>query len=198
MKAIDHIDALLAEVKGADLATSYRKGYDPMYVDVVVAPFKKLMPWFLKCGFKLFPPALGIASKFAWLHEQDRVMVTIQEAFGSRVDTEFPKGWPQRITTLVEAGFTDIDSPVVARRLAEKHKRKRNPDQRYHSSSTFSGWMNQVNGILLRTIRLGSWQLTRQSYQQWFAEGMQPSTAANIVIDGVSVGSIRRKYKRSR
>lgn len=194
MKAIDHIDALLAEVKGSDLATIYRKGYDPMYVDVVVAPFKKIMPWFVKRGFRLLPAALGIASKFAWLHEQDRVMVTIQEAFGGRVDTEFPKGWPQRITTLVEAGFVDLDSPATARRMAAK--RKRNPDQRYRSSSTFSGWMNQVNGILLRNIRLGSWQLTRQSYQQWFAEGMQPSTAANIVIDGVSVGSIRRKYKR--
>lgn len=58
--------------------------------------------------------------------------------------------------------------------------------------------MSQVNGLLLREINLGSWALSPQPYEQWFVEGMRPLTAANIVIDGVSMGAIRQKRKRNR
>jgi hypothetical protein len=58
--------------------------------------------------------------------------------------------------------------------------------------------MRQVNGLLLSEIGMGSWSLTKQPYEQWFVEGMRPVTAANIVIDGVSMGAIRQKRKRNR
>lgn len=195
MKAIDHIDKLLDDVEGADLATRYRTGYGPIYVDVVVAPFKKLMPWFAKNGFALVPPVYGVPSKFAWMHQGDNVLATIQPAFGGQVNTDFPSGWPQKITALVEAGFLDMGSKAVKRRLS-KH-RKKNPG-RYHSHSTFSDWMRDVNSILLKSIDLGSWHLTRQPYKRWYIEGMRPSTAANIVMDGFATGEVNRRYRRNR
>lgn len=198
MKAIDYIDLALKEVDGAELASHFIKT-DPLFVDVVVAPYKKLMPWFPTRGFALVPPRVGLDAKLGLLNQADRILVRIDEAFGGRVSTDLPDGWPQKITALVTAGFIDLDSPAVRRRIDKGHRmpKRKNPNARYHSIDTFSGWMRQVNGILLREIGLGSWQLTRQRYKEWFVEGMRPSTAANIVIDGVSTGQIKRKYKRN-
>ena len=195
MKAIDYIDELLKN-DWADLSSDFMSRVSPTYVDVVVAPFKKLMPWLADHGFALIPPKLGVPSVFSWMNRKDNVVVTIQEAFGGKISTGFPAGWPQKIRAMVTAGFIDLGSSALGRMI----KRKKNPGThsgRYHEASTFREWMNRVNGMLLRDIGLGSWQLTKQPYQQWFVEGMKPGTAANIVIDGVSTGQIKRRYKRS-
>ena len=196
MKAIDYVDKALKEIDGADLASGYVKT-SPMFVDVVAAPFKKLMPWFVQNGFALIPPKFGVSppGTFAVLQQADNVFVSIEPAFGGKINTGFPEGWPQKITALVTAGFVDLGSPSVKRRMQKKRK---NPGSRYRTEGTFSAWMTTVNGILLKDISLGSWQLTKQPYQEWFMEGMKPGTAANIVIDGVSTGQIKRRYKRKK
>jgi len=194
MKSIDYIDKVVAEVDGADLATAY-KAMDPLFVDVVIAPYKKFLPWMVQHGFKLVPPRLGSDAALGLINEEARILVVVQQAFGGKVATGFPAGWIQKITALVTAGFLDLDSPGVRRRV---ESRRKNPSPRYHNIGTLTGWKNALNGILLKDIGLGTWQLTEQRYEEWFAEGMRPSTAANIVIDGVSTGQIRRKYRRNR
>lgn len=193
MKAIDYVDLVLKEVDGADVASAFIKT-DPMMVEVVAAPFKLLMPWLRDHGFLLVPPKLGVVSKFAWVSSDHTVLVTIQPAFGGSVRTNFPEGWPQSITALVTAGWMDLGSKAVARRVAKK--RKKNPSG--PRPGTFSYWMRKLNGILLRDIDLGTWHLTRQPYREMFESGIKPLAAANAVIDGVSSGEIKRRYKRKK
>jgi hypothetical protein len=196
MKAIGYVDQMLGQKSFfVETAAASGKRTDPMFVEVLVGTIRNIIPWLVKKGFGLVPYRMIPPGTIGFVNMEDQVMVTLQPAFGGNVNTDLPKGWPQRFKAVVTAGFVDMGSKSVARRV--KKRRRKNP-KRYHSMSTFSGWMRAVNGILLKEINLGSWQLVKQPYEQWFTEGMRPSTAANIVIDGVSLGAIKRKYKRRR
>lgn len=208
MKAIRWIEKILDEVPGAEI--SYAGGpADPAFVDFVAAPFKAIVPWLDDHGFALIP-MVGATREFRMVSPDRKVAAVGYNAMGGKVATGFPPGLPQQMMAIVQVGFVDLFSPSfqqsIPQRLAlglvqkaARKRRRKNPNRRPPPRpGTFSAWMRQVNSILLKEIGFGSWQLTRQRYQQWFIEGMRPSTAANIVIDGWAMGVVNRRYKRKR
>lgn len=199
MKAIRWIEKILNEVPNAEV--TYAGGpADPAFVDFVAARFDEIVPWLRDQGFALIP-TFGSAREVRMVSGDLDVMAVVYNAMGGNVDTGLPQGFPQRMRAIVQVGFIDLNSPSflasIHHRLPGK-KRRKNPASRYHGIGTLSGWMHTLNGILLKEIGLGTWQITKQPYEQWFVEGMRPSTAANIIIDGISMGAIRRRYKRKR
>lgn len=195
MQADEYVLNLMTTVGSADRATRYVGGdVAAPLVDVVVVAFKELVPWLMQNEFKLLSrmPDVGVA---AMLQPEHGVIATIQEAFGGKVDTNFPSPFPGKVSAVVTIGFADLGTQVPR----TSRRRTRNPNARRRPSrpGTFSAWMRSVNGILLREQDVGTWQLSpKQRFEEWFVTGMRPSTAANIIIDGLSTGQIRLKKAR--
>jgi hypothetical protein len=205
MKAIRWIEKLLDEVPGTDI--SYAGGpADPAFVDFVAGRFDKIVPWLVKKGFVLIP--MSSRTEFRMASKDKKTAAIGYNAMGKMVKTDFPAGLPQQMRMIIQVGFIDLTSPsfkaslgqrlaigLMQKRLMENPvKKKRKPPR----AGTYSAWLRKINGILLKEINLGTWHLVKQPYEQWFVEGMRPSTVANIIIDGVSMGQIARKYKRKR
>lgn len=60
---------------------------------------------------------------------------------------------------------------------------------------TFREWMRKVNGLMLSEISVGTWSIKAMPYERWFAQGMKPRTAANLLIDMLSMGVGARRRR---
>lgn len=191
MKARAFALNLLAAVQAAERAEDFTTGVvSEAFADVVLVPFKAARAWMLEHGFQLLPSA-GDRS-IGMLQPKHHVMITIQPAFGGLVETGFPEGLPQQISSMVTLGFADLQRRARAPRKNPTGRRPPRP-------GTLSAWMRDVNSILLKEQGVGTWQLSpKQSYESWFVTGMRPSTAANILIDGLSTGQITVRRRRRR
>lgn len=70
---------------------------------------------------------------------------------------------------------------------------------------SYSEWSRKLNGILLKTVGVGSWQIVEEDTRKplplktWWGEGHSAARVANAIVDMVSLGQARAvKYRKGR